>query len=172
MARFVFTALVYFCSTATLFCDHPLLNIAVPSPSISRNRQTGSSDKTCCIYLQSRKQGVFKYLRGGEGEQEIVPGTGSISKDDVPMGDAENLDDAANDEEYMLEEPTVQEHLWEAAKAGEENIIEKLIQDGAEVNAHDPSFGGWTAMHYAAQNGRWRAISTLTKFGARVSIPR
>ncbi len=172
MSKFAFTALLTFCSTTTLFSGYnPLIDIEYSLSTFSKTRQTASAERNLCVFLQTKKFGFFKHLRGGEGLEE-VHGEGSIGNDDVPMGDAEKKNELDQDDEYTPEEPSVQECFWEAAKAGEENTIEKLVQDGADVNAHDASFGGWTAMHYAAQNGRWRAISALVKLGARVSIRR
>ena len=86
-------------------------------------------------------------------------------EDDVDM------DDTATPEGRQVEKPSVQELLWEAAKEGNEEDIAKLVKSGADVNEPDPSFGGWTAMHYAAQNGRWRAIATMVRLGAVVMAP-
>ena len=108
-----------------------------------------------------------KYIRGGQEEEAEA----NLMTNDVRMEDANMAEtNAADDAEFVPEVPTVQDYFWEAAKLGQEDRIEKLVQDGADVNAHDPTFGGWTAMHYAAQNGRWRAISALVRLGARVRI--
>ncbi len=104
-------------------------------------------------------------LRGGQGS---LPQANDQEAGDVRMDDDEKEDSTVDDDVENDDDPTVEEMLWEAAKLGEEDTIEKLVQDGADVNAHDPTFGGWTAMHYAAQNGRWRAISALVRLGAKV----
>lgn len=111
---------------------------------------------------------LISHLRGGQGTGG-ESGKNEMNANDVQMRDVDSLGVPGQEDEYVPEDPTIQEYFWEAAKVGEENTIESLVKDGAEVNAHDPSFGGWTAMHYAAQNGKWRAISTLIKLGARVS---
>jgi hypothetical protein len=104
-------------------------------------------------------------LRGGQGS---CPQANDQVAGDVRMEDDMQEDSSKSEYAQEGDDPTVQELLWEAAKLGEEDTIEKLVQDGADVNAHDPTFGGWTAMHYAAQNGRWRAISALVRLGAKV----
>jgi ankyrin repeat protein len=100
-------------------------------------------------------------LRGGQAFPEA---------NEQVAGDVRMADDIQEDSSVDIQgdDPTVQEMLWEAAKIGDEEAIEQLVHDGADVNAHDPTFGGWTAMHYAAQNGRWRVIQALVRFGAKV----
>jgi peptidoglycan/LPS O-acetylase OafA/YrhL len=58
--------------------------------------------------------------------------------------------------------------LWAAAN-GEPEIIEFLIQQGADVNAADPS--GGTALHAAAFLGHVQAVKVLVKSGARINAP-
>lgn len=54
--------------------------------------------------------------------------------------------------------------LHAAAKAGEISTIERLLSEGADVNAGDQS--GMTALHYAAQNGHGETTQKLLSLGA------
>jgi hypothetical protein len=62
-----------------------------------------------------------------------------------------------------------QEQLWEACKRGDDAAIYRLVRtEGADVNARDPSFGLWTACHYAAHAGRSRVVEALWRLGANI----
>ena len=54
--------------------------------------------------------------------------------------------------------------LHQAAGRGDIAAIERLLINGAKVNARDDS--GYTALHYAADFGHTEAITTLLKAGA------
>ena len=43
-------------------------------------------------------------------------------------------------------------HIWDAAKEGDLEGVEKLLQNGLDVNSVDEY--GATALHYAARHGR------------------
>jgi hypothetical protein len=62
-----------------------------------------------------------------------------------------------------------QEQLWAACKRGDDAAIYRLVRtEGADVNARDPSFGLWTACHYAAHAGRSRVVEALWRLGANI----
>jgi ankyrin repeat protein len=76
--------------------------------------------------------------------------------------------------------------LHEAAENGHHEVISVLLSAGAEVDSQDESapttektalkfkyhslmfFSGWTALHFAAQNGHHEVISVLLSAGAEV----
>lgn len=70
--------------------------------------------------------------------------------------------------EISEEEFRKNQDLWEAVKKGDDLEIERLVQDGANLECCDPDFGDWTAMHYAAQAGRSRIVTCLIRLGADV----
>jgi len=58
--------------------------------------------------------------------------------------------------------------LHRAALAGDTATIEKLVDEGANVNAFDSE--GMTALHFAAEKGRLPAVKLLLNMGARYDI--
>ncbi|MFO0910871.1 MAG: acyltransferase family protein [Isosphaeraceae bacterium] len=58
--------------------------------------------------------------------------------------------------------------LWEAARAGDLDAIERHLKDGAAVNAQDPDHGG-TPLMWAAIAGRAEAVERLIERGADVN---
>ena len=57
--------------------------------------------------------------------------------------------------------------LWSAAEAGRVDVMELLIQEGADVNLL--RFGR-TALHRAASGGRHSSLQFLIKSGADVNL--
>ena len=59
------------------------------------------------------------------------------------------------------------EALLDAAGKGQLALVEKLLRDGAQVNASDS--GGITALHYAAAGGSLEVVQALLSAGADVN---
>ena len=59
--------------------------------------------------------------------------------------------------------------LHEAAKEGSTEQVQKLINDGADVNAKEIGTGGWTPLHYAVHNGHQEVAQVLVANGADVN---
>jgi ankyrin repeat protein len=59
--------------------------------------------------------------------------------------------------------------LIRAAEKGQTKEVYQLIQDGADVNAHDPE--GWTPYLAASSMGHLDAMRVLRAFGAKTSAP-
>ena len=58
-----------------------------------------------------------------------------------------------------------------AVDAGYVEIALRLIDAGADVNAHNEAWIGDTALHRAAANGTWEMVELLLKAGADPTIP-
>jgi cytohesin len=56
--------------------------------------------------------------------------------------------------------------LHEAAREGSRTRIEQCLREGASAGASDPLFGGFTPLHWAALNGKTKAIRALVAGGA------
>jgi hypothetical protein len=63
---------------------------------------------------------------------------------------------------------TLNESLWEAARAGDTGRIAALLEQGVDVNAKTPY--GMTALYYAADKGHLEAIKLLVARGADVNV--
>ena len=59
--------------------------------------------------------------------------------------------------------------LIRAAEKGQTKQVYQLIQEGADVNAHDPE--GWTPYLAASSMGHLEAMKVLRAFGAKTSAP-
>src|SRR6187402_1872287 len=59
--------------------------------------------------------------------------------------------------------------LIRAAEKGQTKQVYQLIQDGADVNAHDPE--GWTPYLAASSMGHLDAMRILLAFGAKTAAP-
>ena len=59
--------------------------------------------------------------------------------------------------------------LIRAAEKGQTKQVYQLIQDGADVNAHDPE--GWTPYLAASSMGHLDAMKVLVAFGAKTAAP-
>lgn len=57
--------------------------------------------------------------------------------------------------------------MW-AAKNGNNQIVELLIENGANMDLQD--FGGWTALMHAVYKGRTEVVHTLIDSGADVNV--
>lgn len=108
---------------------------------------------------------------GGTEEEEQDKEESSISvtsDDDDVQGNEErrkHMDESGQWEEV----PPAQLKLWMACQSGNDASIYELVRaEGADVNAHDPNFGLWTACHYAARAGRSRIIESLWRLGADI----
>ncbi|PMD12114.1 hypothetical protein NA56DRAFT_756854 [Hyaloscypha hepaticicola] len=60
--------------------------------------------------------------------------------------------------------------LLTAASHGEWKDVEKLLNDGEDLNVTDPEGNGNTALHIAAEKGHWKFVETLLKKGADTII--
>lgn len=61
--------------------------------------------------------------------------------------------------------------LWMAAGAGHTEIVEALLERGADVNVKDKAYGA-TALYMAAQEGHTNAVKVLLESKANVNIKR
>lgn len=66
-----------------------------------------------------------------------------------------------------LDEMDFERGIWCAAQYGDLERVEKLIKDGCHVDKLDSA--GYTALHYAARNGRTEVCRYLVKLGADVN---
>jgi tetratricopeptide (TPR) repeat protein len=65
-------------------------------------------------------------------------------------------------------DPSKDNELLEAAKAGDLSRVKKLLTTGADIRCTDPEFGA-TPLHWAAYKGHRRIVSLLLKRGADVN---
>jgi ankyrin repeat protein len=63
------------------------------------------------------------------------------------------------------------QELVQAAKQGNTTVIEKLLRDGADVNAKDEEYQS-TALMWAAHNGHTQAVRMLIDNGAEINARR
>ena len=89
--------------------------------------------------------------------------------------DSNSFSSEATSEDYQAAEPGLTEikpaqaELWAASRDGDGAAIDRLVKAcGADIDAHDPEFGLWTACHYAACAGRLRIMQTLWRLGADI----
>ena len=68
---------------------------------------------------------------------------------------------------HAFDFPKSLSHLKE--EKGRLSIIQKLIQEGAEVNTIDSVFG-WSPLHWAASHGERKIVSLLLERGANVNV--
>lgn len=61
------------------------------------------------------------------------------------------------------------ERLREAAALGNEDLIEELVKQGADVNSGN-HMNGWTALHWACRRNHPSVVQLLVKLGADPSI--
>jgi ankyrin repeat protein len=61
--------------------------------------------------------------------------------------------------------------IWNAARRGDLETIQKLIDSGVDVNAKKRTLTvtGWTPIHYAAYYGQANAIRALVKAGGKIN---
>ena len=59
--------------------------------------------------------------------------------------------------------------LFGAAMAGNINAIKQAMTDGADVNAKDDLYGGWTPLHYAVSGGHMEVAKLFLTKGADVN---
>eukprot|EP01046_Picozoa_sp_COSAG06_P013609 COSAG06_NODE_827_length_12062_cov_46.356182_7_plen_440_part_00 len=59
--------------------------------------------------------------------------------------------------------------LHDAARAGDTAAIDRLVREGAEVNAVDGYLYGNTPLHYAAREGHAEAVEALARAGAELN---
>ena len=59
--------------------------------------------------------------------------------------------------------------LYSAAKYGDVKKCRRFIKKGADVDARDESFSGWTPAHAAADNGHCEVIRVLAEAGANLN---
>ena len=59
--------------------------------------------------------------------------------------------------------------LFGAAMAGNINAINQAMTDGADVNAKDDLYGGWTPLHYAVSGGHMEVAKLFLTKGANVN---
>jgi hypothetical protein len=87
--------------------------------------------------------------------------------------DSTSVDDVSGEGSPEPEAPEVtpaQAQLWEACRRGDDKAIYQAVRTmGADINAQDPTFGLWTACHYAACVGRSRVIQILWALGADIN---
>ena len=82
---------------------------------------------------------------------------------------ASSDEDGDGAEEYGRAIAPAQVQLWAACKSGDDAGIYRLVRaEDADVDARDPSFGLWTACHYAAHAGRSRVLEALWRLGANI----
>lgn len=66
-----------------------------------------------------------------------------------------------------LEELDFERGIWYAAQYGDLERVNKLVQDGCQVDKRDSA--GYTALHYASRNGRSQVCKFLIEHGADVN---
>ena len=67
-----------------------------------------------------------------------------------------------------IDDISLQEQFFQAAKNGNYEIVKSLMFEGVDVNAKDSD--GWTALMYAAQQGHVEIVNLLLKKGADISL--
>ena len=65
-----------------------------------------------------------------------------------------------------IDDISLQEQFFQAAKNGNYEIIKSLMFEGVDVNAKDSD--GWTALMYAAQQGHVEIVNLLLNNGAEI----
>ncbi|XP_042871147.1 26S proteasome non-ATPase regulatory subunit 10-like isoform X1 [Penaeus japonicus] len=86
----------------------------------------------------------------------------------VAAGDAEGLQTALGSlSAGALSTFLGRDPLHEAAKGGQEAVVETLLNFGAQVNAKNR--GGWTPLHCASLNGQDAVAETLLEKGGEVN---
>ncbi|MEM6674542.1 MAG: PQQ-binding-like beta-propeller repeat protein [Planctomycetota bacterium] len=68
----------------------------------------------------------------------------------------------------VLAQDTLEERLWEAAKIGDVDAIEALLEEGADVNARTEFEA--TALYFAASNDHAEACAFLADAGAELDV--
>ena len=107
----------------------------------------------------------------GSGAAAAAPGGGdSCSSLDSGSSEAaaedEGQSDTSSDADISPTVQAAQAQLWNACQDGDDKQIYTAVREaGADVNAHDHAFGGWTACHYAARSGRSRVMQILWTLG-------
>ena len=107
----------------------------------------------------------------GSGAAAATPGGGdSCSSLDSGSSEAaaedEGQSDTSSDADISPTVQAAQAQLWNACQDGDDKQIYTAVREaGADVNAHDHAFGGWTACHYAARSGRSRVMQILWTLG-------
>nr|CDS29293.1 ankyrin repeat domain containing protein 39 [Hymenolepis microstoma] len=66
-----------------------------------------------------------------------------------------------------LQEMEFERGVWGCAINNRKERLLRLIEQGADINAQDKY--GFTALHYAARNGKLEICDMLLKFGANIS---
>ncbi|PIK44598.1 putative ankyrin repeat domain-containing protein 40-like [Apostichopus japonicus] len=64
----------------------------------------------------------------------------------------------------------VNERLREAAALGNEDLIQELVKQGADVNSRN-HMNGWTSLHWACRRNHPHAVQLLVQLGADPSLP-
>ena len=68
-----------------------------------------------------------------------------------------------------MKQPKQAKTIHEAAAAGDIELVALLISQGADVNAKEKDFRGFTPMYYAVQNGHKEVIEILLANGADIN---
>lgn len=103
---------------------------------------------------------LFALLTACGGKNAQNPGTGQ--EDPLPAGNS------PAQPSVLKSDPEKELALQEAALSGDGAIVDKLIEDGINVNASDTE--NRTALMYAAFNGHTEIVRSLLKAGAEVSL--
>lgn len=83
----------------------------------------------------------------------------------VPIGDLLKEDFRSRG----VQEEEVGSPLIDAAFGGKLDVVEHLVQEGADVNAPGKKQGGWTALHFAASANHREIAKCLIEHGANIN---
>ena len=82
---------------------------------------------------------------------------------------AETVAEAAQQVQSLKPLSKADKLLFGAAEAGNIEAINQAMTDGADVNAKDDLYGGWTPLHYAVSGGHMEVAKLFLTKGADVN---